>query len=83
MKSDEVSVRYTIVGGMLDLRSAMVEAHMFARLIGGFSVRQPDSQTASLPDSQPASQPPSHLAIWSANQLARQPANQPANHLAT
>ena len=73
MKSDEVSVRYTIFGGiagrasvkpgnprlsdvrwMLDLRFAMVDAHMFARLIGGLSVRQPDSQTARQPASQPA-----------------------------
>ena len=47
MKSDNVSVRYTIVGGMLDPRFAMVETHMFARLISVFSVKQPDSQPAS------------------------------------
>ena len=34
---------------MLDLRLAMVEAHMFARLIGVFSVRQPASQPAIQP----------------------------------
>ena len=83
MKSDEVSVRYTIVGGMLDLRLAMVEAHMFARLIGVFSVRQPASQQASHPASLLATQPPSHLASKPASHLATypfgQPANQPAN----
>ena len=79
MKSDEVSVRYTIVGGMLDLRLAMVEAHMFARLIGVFFAIQPDSQPASQPASQQANQP----AIQPGSQPASQPASKPSSNPAT
>ncbi len=64
---------------MLDLRLAMVEAHMFARLIGVFSARQPDSQPAS----QPASQPVSKATIQPASQPASQPSSQPSSNPAT